>query len=251
MIQLICRKLRLLTIPYRRACAFLHKLPQRRCTLCDAHGLNNQNLCHPCATELPRNINGCTGCGDLFVLKRTGLCEKCRKSSPLWKLCIIASNYEIPANYLVKRFKYAGDKASGLAMAEYMWQRAEGPRDDFEGAIFLAVPLHRKRLIERGFNQSEFLAAELAKRCKGVLMTKVLVRTRPTCPQAGLTQRARKANIKNAFTIRDLPDKCRVVLVDDVLTTGSTASECCRVLRRSGVDDLTLWCFARANAPIN
>ena len=250
MFQLSCQLQGLLTPVYRRACAFLQKLPLRRCTLCDVHDLHNQNLCQPCATELPKIVNACATCAVSLPDYRQIRCGNCSKSPPPWKHCYAAMKYEIPANYLVKRFKYAGDRAAGLAMAEQMWTHAETFRETLQGATFLAVPLHKSRLIERGFNQSEFLAAELAKKCDGILLKNVLVRTRPTCPQAGLSKKARAANIKNAFYIKNLNKNSRVVLIDDVLTTGSTARECCRVLKRAGADDLTLWCFARAAAPL-
>ncbi|MGB0865413.1 MAG: ComF family protein [Granulosicoccaceae bacterium] len=249
MFQLRGQSSLLLDCCYRRACAFLQKLPLRRCTLCDAHGLNNQNLCQPCATDMPTNINACTGCAYPRTHSPQSQCSNCAKNPVLWDRCFCTCHYEIPADYLVKRFKYAGDRAAGLAMADAMWTNAKGFREELKGAVFLPVPLHRSRLIQRGFNQSELLARVLAKRCGAEALCHTLVRTRPTCSQAGLSRKARAANIKNAFHIKDLPSNRKIVLIDDVLTTGSTAKECCRMLRRVGADDLTLWCFARAPAP--
>lgn len=196
------------------------------------------------------NMSACTGCARPLLDRYASVCENCAKHPPLWQRCYATHRYEIPADYLVKRFKYAGDRAAGLAMAEQMWKQASEGRAEMKGALFLAVPLHKSRLIERGFNQSEYLAAELARRCEGKLLRYALLRTRPTCPQVGLSKKARAGNMKNAFYIKALPPHSKVVLIDDVLTTGSTARECCRMLRRAGAVDLTLWCFARAAAPI-
>lgn len=237
-------------LDYWRMALSFRKSPLRRCTLCDTHRLHHQNLCQLCISEMPENTHACTGCALPLAKHQVSLCRKCTKKHPIWQHCYTAQKYEIPADYLVKRFKYTGDKAAGLAMAEQMWSSAAPFRDSLKGAIFLAVPLHKDRLIERGFNQSEFLAAELARRCSGVLLRHVLLRTRPTCSQAGLNKKTRIGNVKNAFFVNELYTDKRVVLVDDVLTTGSTASECCRILRRAGVDDLTLWCFARAMMPL-
>jgi len=170
MFQLRGQSKALISLCYRRACAFLQKLPLRRCTLCDTHGLDNQNLCQPCATELPMNMSACTGCGREIINLPTNRCPACVKHPPMWQRCYATCSYEIPADYLVKRFKYAGDRAAGRAMAEQMWSQAKGFRKEMQGAIFLAVPLHKTRLIERGFNQSEFLAADLARRCDGKLI---------------------------------------------------------------------------------
>lgn len=194
-------------------------------------------------------INACTGCALPRPVASAARCRACRDTAPPWDACHAACPYELPTDYLVKRFKYAGDRASGRAMAELMWSRAAGFREGLAGALFLPVPLHRSRLVERGFNQSAVLASALARRCGGQLHTGALRRIRRTCPQVGLTRKARAANTKNAFAVSELPSDARVVLIDDVLTTGSTALECCRLLRRAGAVELTLWCFARASPP--
>ncbi len=244
---------KLLSQPYRRVCAILHKLPLRRCTLCDTHGLDNQNVCHSCALEMPANINDCTGCARAHTDSARFLCANCEKSPPPWQRCFIAMRYEIPADYLVKRFKYGGDRAAGRAMAEQMWTLSASFRDklhnNLHDTLFVPVPLHKSRLQERGFNQAEYLASYLAAQCGTIVVPQALIRTRPTCPQVGLSKKARRLNMKNSFRINTLVANKHVVLVDDVLTTGSTARACSHVLMHAGAVDLTLWCYAHGNAP--
>jgi ComF family protein len=109
------------------------------------------------------------------------------------------------------------------------------------------VPLHPRRRRERGFNQSELLATELARRTGLRLAPLALVRRRDTAPQAGLTAAARRANVEGAFAVRQ---RARVsgrpvVLVDDVLTTGATARGCARVLREAGAAEVRVLTVAR------
>jgi len=226
--------------------SFLKKLLPRRCCLCDRHATNNQNLCQHCINELPVITQFCTSCALPLEGRDVTTCGSCANSPPPWRNCVVSFIYETPADYLVKRFKYAADRAAGRAMAERMWTSGVEYRDDLAGALFIPVPLHRSRLIDRGFNQAEFLARYLAKKCAGVYAPQALIRTRATGTQLGLSKKQRLENIKNAFKANDLVKGECVVLVDDVLTTGSTAGACAKALQASGVDDLTLWCFARA-----
>lgn len=105
--------------------------------------------------------------------------------------------------------------------------------------LVLPVPLHKKRLRHRGFNQSALLARHVAKRISIPLITDCLVRVKDTVPQVGLHAKERKKNIKNAFEVRN---KCieakRLMLIDDVFTTGATVRECSKVLKKAGAKDI-------------
>ncbi|MCC6476913.1 ComF family protein [bacterium] len=116
-----------------------------------------------------------------------------------------------------------------------------------ESEIWAPVPLHWIRGNDRGFNQSELLARELASRLGHNPIKSLLKRIRHTPAQAGTGVRARAANVKNAFAINtheEIPD--RVLLIDDVVTTGATVSECARVLKLAGVQTIRVLSFAKA-----
>jgi ComF family protein len=115
----------------------------------------------------------------------------------------------------------------------------------------IAVPLHRRKLAQRGFNQSELIARAalklLARPQRFQISTGALVRCRETGSQIGLTRHQRRENLRGAFAVAD-PDqvsKRHILLVDDVLTTGTTASECARVLRRAGAGQVWVATVAR------
>jgi ComF family protein len=113
--------------------------------------------------------------------------------------------------------------------------------------ILVPVPLHVARLRWRGFNQALLLAKELATRRRLRIAPSLLRRNRPTMPQVGLNERDRRRNLTGAFSVTD--DRAvrgrNVLLVDDVLTTGATAEECARSLRRAGARRVDVLVLAR------
>jgi ComF family protein len=114
--------------------------------------------------------------------------------------------------------------------------------------MIVPVPLHWRKRWRRGFNQSELLAREVSKR-RGVPLGKALMRVRPTDVQAGLAMAGRRRNVTGAFAARpgaDLKGK-RVLLIDDVMTTGATASACAAALKRGGASSVSLLTLARVD----
>jgi ComF family protein len=142
-------------------------------------------------------------------------------------------------------FKY--DKIYSLARPLAGFLARVLPREErFD--VIVPMPLHWRRQWERGFNQSELLAGVIAKKW-GVPMQRAVRRVKSTAPQAGLTNAKRRANVGGAFAVKRnvrLSD-ARVLLVDDVLTTGATAAACARVLKRAGAAHVALLALARTD----
>jgi ComF family protein len=125
------------------------------------------------------------------------------------------------------------------------WQTLAGNRVDID--LILPVPLHRARLRERGYNQAALLARELGNRIGVPVAGDLLVRTRATVPQVGLSAEERQANVQGAFqSVTGVLVGKKVLLVDDVYTTGSTLESACAALRESGA--VSVWAYTLVRA---
>ncbi len=174
------------------------------------------------------------------------VCGPCLQRTPDWQAASAALHYEFPVRQLVGQFKFRRNMAVGRVLAEmladYLADR-QVERPD----LLIPVPLHGWRLFTRGFNQAFDIARHLGRALDIPLADYDLRRTRPTRSQTGLDAVARRRNLRNAFTWRgkDLRER-HVALVDDVLTTGTTAAECARVLGKAGAGRIDVWVLARA-----
>ncbi|QWV93602.1 ComF family protein [Geomonas oryzisoli] len=180
----------------------------------------------------------CTRCGAPFATEHGSdhLCGACLCHQP-FHTCRSAAVLEGPLQDLIHRFKYGGKMHLADPLALLAWQRLEGFLREAGPDCVVPVPLHRKRLRQRGYNQSQLLAELFGRKLKVPQVVGNLRRLRWTEPQTGLDAGDRVTNVKGAFGVGDpeaLAGK-RVLLVDDVFTTGSTLGACVDVLREAEV----------------
>jgi len=157
---------------------------------------------------------------------------------------VAAGVYQAPLEPAIARFKFGGHSELSRALAGLLAARIE-PFSLGEVA-FVPVPLHRNRLVERGYNQSALLAARLARELGGSALPRALERVRSTDQQARLGRDARAENVRGAFRARPGRMPPRVVLVDDVVTTGATARACLKALKDAGSEVILVAALARA-----
>jgi ComF family protein len=169
----------------------------------------------------------------------------CRNGLTGFDAAYAYGEYEGPLRKLIHEFKYSG--VSQLAAKLGPMMSGAMPREQRFEAI-VPMPLHWRKRLERGFNQSELLAKVLSKRT-GIPVVNALRRRKSTTPQAGLTRAQRRTNVAGAFEAdeRERIDGRHVLLIDDVLTTGATASACAAVLKRAGARRVTVLTLARAD----
>jgi len=155
--------------------------------------------------------------------------------------------YEGPLRSLIHLYKYSGMKPLARTLAALM-ERAISIDEHFDAVV--PVPLHWRRQWDRGFNQAELLARHIAKR-RGIPVLQALRRKRATATQAGLASAGRRRNVAGAFVLRSTPDERlkngKILLIDDVMTTGATASACASALKRGGALSVSLLTLARVD----
>lgn len=224
-----------------------------RCITCSAmlqeHGPHP--FCPQCAAGI-RYIRSplCPRCGIPFTApgEEDHLCGECLVTRRPFAIARAVGLYEETLLTAIHLFKYRGRIGIGKSLGDIMADFAGGIWDMKVFDLIMPVPLHRKRLQERGFNQAVILARKIAKRFSLPLDFLTLRRKVFTAPQVGLGHEERSANVRGAFTLWK-PERVagkRVLLVDDVYTTGSTLAECAGTLLDAGADSVAVLTLARA-----
>jgi len=188
----------------------------------------------------------CTSCRtpfeNSFPLDDSGRCALCRSGLRGFDAAYSYGAYEGVLRDLIHLFKYGRVRTLARPLSGLLAQAL--PRDEVFDAT-VPVPLYWIRRLKRGFNQSELLARGLARRT-GIPVMKALGRVRPTPTQAGLSNSARRLNVAKAFRSRDVREK-RILLIDDVMTTGATAAACASALKQAGARRVALLTVARVD----
>jgi len=173
------------------------------------------------------------------------LCGECIREEPAFVSVYAAGIYEDVLRRAVHRFKFQGrselDRPLARLLADKLLQA-----EDFSPELIVPVPLHPSRLRERTYNQALLLARCLGQMLEIPVVPRLLMRTRPTPSQQGLRAGERRLNQKGAFSLRGSMTGRRILLVDDVLTTGATIRECARVLQHGGALEIRVSVLARA-----
>jgi len=223
-----------------------------RCLGCGAGLIGSKviSFCQTCLQSVRLILEPfCITCGKPFDKSagKSHLCSYCLKNRWHFTRARAVVYYQEPIAGAVRFFKYNG-KMYGLdtfaALTREYYFHHPLPEPD----LILPVPLHPKRLRKRGFNQALVLCRKLYPKSKKIIDPHVLERHQCTIPQTGLKSTERRRNVKNAFKVES-PEKIKdkkILLVDDVFTTGATVNECARILLKNSAADVEVFTFARA-----
>jgi len=229
-----------------------------KCLICGVFITRDQRLgpdgladfCPACrAGLLPLPQAHCLCCGRPFdtMVPSVHVCARCRKKKPIYDQALAAGLYEGALRKAIHGLKYSGRTELARPLAAFMADRLDPPFFPPQVDLILPVPLHRKRLRQRGFNQALLLARKLYHEYEALVRFDLLLRTRWTEPQVNLKGPERLANVRRAFALSD-PAAVKnrsVLLMDDVYTTGATVNECGRVLKKAGADQVLVLTLAR------
>lgn len=236
--------------------AVLDTLLPPMCLSCDAPVGAPGQFCAACFAAT-RFITApcCDGCGRPFghagQAGPGGVCADCVASPPPWRRARAALVYDAQSRRVVLPLKYADRTELAAALAPLMARAGAALLAGAE--LLVPVPLHRARLVSRRYNQAALLGLALARRSGVAALPDALLRTRPTAPLEGLNREARARMVDDAFAAR--PSRLaalvgrRVVLIDDVLTSGATAAACTRALLAAGVASVDVLVAARVADP--
>lgn len=210
--------------------------------------ISHHGICSRCDRQISR-FPYCGCCGE--HLTRNELhCGKCLRDEPSWQRMVIIGAYQPPLSTLIHRFKFQNQFWLDRSLARLLYLAIRQARRTHQlelPEVILPVPLYHHRQWQRGYNQTALLAKWLSRWLNIPVREDLLVRTKHTPTQRGLTAQARRKNLKNAFDVTNKWQKCgykSVCLLDDVITTGSTLNEIAKLLRINGVEHIQVWGLA-------
>lgn len=215
------------------------------CQLCGSLQVSGHtDLCSACYEALPWLSSACPRCANPLPATGGLLCGQCQQAPPVFTNSLALFRYEPPLDRLIQDLKFHGQlryaRLLGTLMAEHLGQLSQLPD------CIIPVPLHRRRLRERGFNQALELARPIARQLDINIDTRHCQRVRYTHGQADLPLARRQANVRRAFRVDRQPGWRHVAIIDDVMTSGQTVNALARAIQQAGVETISVWCCCRA-----
>lgn len=209
-----------------------------KCPLCGKVLEFDELVCKKCESELKYIREPiCKKCGKQLLEEEKEYCEDCKKRIHYFDSGIGVFAYTGSIKNAIYEFKYKDMKVYGKFFGMKMAEYAKGYINHWKADVIVPVPVSKKKYLKRGYNQAEILAKELSKNCNIPMDATVLYRIKDTRPQKEMTRESRKKNLENAFIISGNVVKYKkVILVDDIYTTGSTIDECAKALKAAGVE---------------
>jgi ComF family protein len=218
-----------------------------RCAGCATIVDEIDTFCPACWPMLQFLRGGCETCGIPLESTAAEQCAPCLAQPPVIDRTRSAMAYDDMSRQIALKLKYGRKVALARTMARYMAQLRSGQDD----ALIVPVPLHRRRLWGRGFNQAALISRHLSRSWALPVADRLLVRTRHTASLKGLSHGQRQRAVGGAFAVADPAQVAgrTVILVDDVLASGATSENCARVLKRAGAARVELVSWARVVRP--
>lgn len=218
-----------------------------RCALCYGACPGSKTLCAACHADLPWIESACRGCGLPLPAAADQLyCGECLETPSPFHQVVAPFYYRAPLRQWITAFKHRHQWPAGRVLGHLLLEQLQEhylhtPLPE----VIVPIPLHWRRLLWRGYNQSAVLGQQLARELAIPCRRDLLCRVRATPSQQDLKREQRQRNLQQAFAVpRRIPFQ-RIALLDDVVTTGTTVQTAARLLRANGVAEIHLWTLAR------
>ena len=212
------------------------------CLCCATPITSSRFICTDCQDALETVKNPCNLCGLPNPVADDPICPSCLHQPPLWQSLSAPLIYQGSARKLIQDLKFNEQIHIANALATHFHEYFNAPTVE----VLLPVPLHINRLLERGFNQADEIANALSRQMGIPVDRKSLSRIKETEPQAGLSLNKRRNNTIKAFHYNSSHRYKSVAIIDDIITSGSTMTEICKTLKKSGIKHIQVWSLARA-----
>ncbi len=223
-----------------------NKLFPPTCILCGSTGFNSKDICETCYHRLPRNHLCCYRCAEIFAatIAVPALCGRCLSETPAFDETYAPFIHQDEIRHLITGLKFGAQfknaRLLGGLLAEVVDKAGEKPD------CIIPVPLHQARYRERGFNQALEIARTVSLSLQIPIDYASCIRHKDTPHQTGLSAKKRQHNLKRAFSVQKSIHAQHVAILDDVMTTGSTANALATELKKAEVSRVDVWVCARA-----
>ncbi|MGB2172382.1 MAG: ComF family protein [Porticoccaceae bacterium] len=220
------------------------------CSLCrEGLSATQQILCSNCIDNLPYVVNFCVKCAE--PLLSMGICPTCQKRPPNFRLCLTLCDYSYPIPEAINHIKTNPFALETKQLSVLFANQLPAAYANLEMPdIIIPMPSHPIRILSRGFNQSNLIAQFLSNKLKGtIVLNNICLRKHLGKPQRSHTRRQRMKILNSTFESKKHPDikGKSLALVDDVVTTGSTAKAATASLLKAGAKSVDLWCIAKTS----
>lgn len=216
----------------------------QHCYLCDLAHSGDHELCKQCWEDLPWQRQACKVCAIPLSTTETSICKDCVKIPPYFDCTFAALNYQFPINALLPQIKKPQAKHHLKWLTKALISKVSSHSLIDLPQALIPVPLSNIKKLTKGYNQTEQICADIQRSLKIEINSQLVSKIKHTQSQASLSAKERKTNLKNVFSA--LPTNLKhVAIIDDVMTTGSTANEIAKTLKCAGVEKVELWVIAR------
>ncbi len=218
----------------------------RRCPICEEIVFpRGEKICFSCRSKLPYiKEPRCKKCGKQLRIIEQEYCEDCKKRNRSFDAGFALFEYNAVMRESVERFKFKNKREYVDFYAEEVERHLKKLVDMWKAEVLIPVPVHSRKRKIRGFNQAEVLAEAFGKKLGLKTDKKVLYRCKNTIPQKDLNEKERIKNLQDAFQMeKNVVQYNRVILVDDIFTSGSTIEACTKVLKNNGIGRVYALCL--------